>query len=417
MRFTNARVFTEKGFVRGSFTVENRRFSVVAVSEDQADTPDKRTEDIDLEGCKVIPGLVDIHIHGNTGADFSDGDTGGLMRISQYLGRNGVTSFVPTSISLPYEALERAFSVAAELHNKRPHDGSRVMGIHMEGPFLSYNKRGAHNPAYLKEPDQGAFTELYDKCNRLIRIVDIAPELEGTVHFIEAVRQLCTVSVAHTEAEYEKASAVFDAGATHVTHLFNTMTPLYHREPGVIGAASERDDICAELICDGVHVHPSAVRAAFKLFPDRICLVSDSIRCCGMPDGEYEFGGQTVVLSDNTARLKGSNTIAGGAVNLFECMRNAIRFGIPEDIAIRSATIIPARQIGSDDIIGSIEPGKYADFLVLNDDLSIGSVYIDGVKICADRLYGCKNDPAEKIGARFSCFGMVDTTAGQEKER
>ena len=393
MRFTNACIFTEEGFVRGSFTVENGRFSAVSLSADQADTQDAGTEDIDLDGCKVIPGLVDIHIHGNSGSDFSDGDTAGLIRISQYLGRNGVTSFAPTSMSLPYEALEQAFSSAAELNKKRPHGGSRVIGIHMEGPFLSYNKRGSHNPEYLKDPDIQAFKDLNDRCGGLIRLVDIAPELEGAVEFTEKERQLCTVSVAHTGADYGKASAVFDSGAIHVTHLFNAMTALHHREPGVIGAASEREDVCAELICDGVHIHPSAVRAAYKLFPDRICLVSDSIRCCGMPEGEYELGGQIVVLKDNTAMLKGSNTIAGGALNLFGCMKNAIRFGIPEDTAIRSATIIPARQIGAGKIIGSIEQGKYADFVIADNDYNIISVYISGEKVCAPNILYLRQRP------------------------
>lgn len=381
MRFINARIFTGDGFVQGSFTVRDGKFGETDLISDQSYGANAGEEIFDLGGRRVIPGLVDIHTHGNSGEDFSDGDRDGLIRISRYLARHGITSFTPTSMSLPYEALEKAFSAAAELHSASPRDCSRVMGIHMEGPFLSYNKRGSHNPAYLKNPDHEAFSRLYEKCHGLIRIADVAPELEGADLFIEKAKHLCTVSVAHTEADYAKAAAAFDAGASHVTHLFNAMSAFHHREPGVTGAASERDFVSAELICDGLHVHPGAVRAAFRLFPERICLVSDSIRCCGMPDGEYELGGQTVVLKDNKAVLRGSDTIAGSAANLFDCMRNAISFGIPEEIAIRSATVIPARIIGADEIIGSIETGKLADFVVLNDDFSPGSVYMGGSKI------------------------------------
>ena len=245
-----------------------------------------------LDGALVIPGLVDIHVHGCAGADFSDGDYAGLVRMARYLARRGVTSFAPASMTLPYDALDKAFHAAARLHREGLADGARLMGIQMEGPFLSREKRGSQNPAYLRLPDWDRFLRLYDAAEGLLRIVDVAPELPGAVEFTRRASEKCRVSVAHTAAGYDQAAAVFDAGATHLTHLFNAMSGIHHRHPGPIGAASERENVTAELICDGIHVHPSAVRMAFRLFPGRICLISDALRCCGMADGSYSLGGQ-----------------------------------------------------------------------------------------------------------------------------
>ena len=210
-----------------------------------------------------------------------------------------------------------------------------------------------------------------------MRIVDVAAELPGAVDFAAQAAKLCTVSIAHTDCSYEDAAAVFAAGARHLTHLYNAMPGIHHRKPGPIGAASERENVIAELICDGQHVHPSAVRMAFRLFPGRICLISDALRCCGMPDGQYTLGGQDVWLENNLARLA-DGTIAGSATNLYLCMQKAISFGIPMEQAIRSATIIPARQIGREAEIGSIEPGKLADFVVCAPDLTPKAVYLGG---------------------------------------
>ena len=287
MRYCNAFVFLPgKGFVRGGFDVEDGRFAAVFT--------DERDGEVDLCGACVIPGLVDIHTHGAMGADFSDGDAEGLRRMAAHLAGRGVTSFAPTSMTLPYETLEAAFATAAELYDNRPEGCARVMGVHMEGPFFSEKKKGAQNGAYLKEPDFEGFRKLYEGCGGLVRIVDLAPELEGAAAFTEKAKALCTVSVAHTDASYEEAKAVFEAGASHLTHTFNAMPGIRHRKPGPIGAASERGDVAAELICDGLHVHPSAVRMAFRLFPGRICLISDSLRCCGMPDGDRRRGQRPV---------------------------------------------------------------------------------------------------------------------------
>ena len=250
----------------------------------------------------------------------------------------------------------------------------------MEGPFFSEKKKGAQNAEYLRNPDFEAFKALYEGCGGLIRLVDLAPELPGAVAFTEKAKELCTVSIAHTDATYEEAKAVIDAGATHLTHLYNAMPGIHHRKPGVIGAGSENDKVAAELICDGLHIHPSAVRMAFKLFPGRICLISDALRCTGMPDGEYPFGGQMLTLKNGEARMP-DGALAGSTATLYQCMLNAITFGIPEETAICAATINPAREVGCDCDLGSIAPGKLADFIVCDENLNRKAIYMEGENI------------------------------------
>ena len=370
MRYKNANIFVGDHFALGSFTVENGIFT--EVSEDISGTGE------DLSGAYVIPGLIDIHNHGNSGADFSDGDGEGLQRMARYLAQNGVTSFAPASMTLPYDVLARAFASAARLKAAAPAGCAHLMGIQMEGPFFSEKKKGAQNAAYLRLPDFEAFMALQEGCGGLVRIVDVAPELPGAVEFTRAASRVCAVSVAHTAATYDEAAAVFDAGATHLTHLYNAMPPLHHRDPGPIGAAAERDTVRAELICDGIHVHPSAVRLAFRLFGrERMCLISDALRCCGMPDGQYTLGGQDVFLAGGVARLA-DGTIAGSATNLYDCMLNAVRFGIAREDAILAATRNPARALGCADVCGSIAVGLRADFVICDAALHRRKVYLAG---------------------------------------
>lgn len=372
MRYENGWIFADGRFVRGGFSVENGRF--VHVLEDVPGPAE------DLDGALVIPGLVDIHVHGCAGADFSDGDYAGLVRMARYLARRGVTSFAPASMTLPYDALDKAFHAAARLRREGLADGARLMGIQMEGPFLSREKRGSQNPAYLRLPDWNSFLRLYDAAEGLLRIVDVAPELPGAVEFTRRASEKCRVSVAHTAAGYDQAAAVFDAGATHLTHLFNAMSGIHHRHPGPIGAASERENVTAELICDGIHVHPSAVRMAFRLFPGRICLISDALRCCGMADGSYSLGGQEILLSGGVARLTGG-AIAGSAADLYQCMRRAVSFGIPREQAVWAATALPARVIGRESETGAIADGRAADFVICGGELEPEAVYLGGKRL------------------------------------
>ncbi len=373
MLFQNAEIFGGDRFFRGSFRVEEGRFTQIREGGETG-------MGLDLKGARVIPGLVDLHIHGARNADFSDGDREGLIRMGRWLAQNGVTGFAPTSMTLPYETLSKAFATGRQAAGERAEGCARILGIHMEGPFFSKEKKGAQNEENLHLPDYDFFHGLYEVSGGLLKIVDVAPELEGAEEFCRRAHEICRVSVAHTNAGYEDAAKAFEAGARHVTHLFNAMPGLHHRRPGVIGAAAEREDVVAELICDGQHVHPSVIRLAFRLFPGRICMISDALRCCGMPDGEYELGGQRVYLQGNLAKLK-DGTIAGSATNLYDCLRTTIAAGVPAEEAIRAATIIPAGELGCADQVGSIAEGKLADFVVADENYERLAVYLGGVKI------------------------------------
>ena len=376
MFYKNARIYcADFQFHMGAFEVtEDGKFGAIL--------PENVPEDaIDLQGATVIPGLCDVHNHGNSGEDFSDGNYEGLVKIAKYLASEGVTSFAPASMTLPYDVLEKAFAAGRKLADQQPDGCSRLMGIQMEGPYFSEKKKGAQNGAYLKTPDYEGFKKLYDGCGGLVRIVDLAPELSDSKEFVEKASKLCTVSVAHTDSDYDHAKMAFDAGATHLTHLYNGMPSIHHRNPGVIPAAVENPNVRAEIICDGLHIHPASVRLAFSMFgADRMIIISDALRCCGMPDGEYELGGQQVFLADGIAKLS-DGTIAGSATNLFACMRRTMTFGIPEEDAVRAASYNPACSLGVQDQIGSIETGKMADFVVCNSDYSQKTVYIGGKKI------------------------------------
>ncbi len=343
-----------------------------------------KEEIVDAEGLLVLPGLIDVHSHGAVGCDFSDGSLEGLRKILAYEYAHGITSYCPTSMTLEKDALYELFEGMRCWQDGR--GMSRVQGLHMEGPFLDMAKRGAHRKECILAPDVDFFRKCNQACGKRIRIVTLAPggmrgngsrkeggDFSGQWAVLDVIERLCretVVSLGHTCADYDTAKAALAAGASHITHLFNAMMPFDHREPGLIGAAAEDVNCMAELICDGVHVHESMVRAAFKLFPGRIVLISDSMRATGMGDGIYDLGGQMVEVKGPKATLT-DGRLAGSVTNLYDCMCQAVKFGIPMEEAIAAATMNPARSIGIYNEVGSLSPGKHGDVLLADRELKL----------------------------------------------
>ena len=339
-------------------------------------------EELDAAGKYVTPGFVDIHIHGAAGSDFCDGMDGSdkyVRAMQKYLGSQGVTSFLGTTMAFSEEILDRIFDTARPIFGQEGY-GAVLRGVNMEGPFFNKAKKGAQAEEYIIDPDWEMFQRLWERSGHNIRLVDVAPELPGALEFAQKASKLCTVSVAHTCATYEQATDGFANGFTHTTHLFNAMPAFTHRAPGVVGAASDFAEHI-EMICDGIHLNPSVVRAVFNMFgPDRVCIISDAMQACGMPNGEYSLGGQKVFMTDGLATLA-DGTIAGSATCQAEGFRRAVKFGVPLESALKAATINPAKAAGLYDEVGSIAVGKRADVLVLGADLHPEHIFIGGKEL------------------------------------
>lgn len=373
MLLKNAWVFTPE-FTFEQLHVQLQGDRIVDVRQEAPDQPGE-----DLTGCFLIPGLIDIHTHGCVGWDASDGDLEGLQAMSEFYARHGVTSFLATSMSQPVSTLERVFAQIRAFRQEGPR-GARCLGIHMEGPFFSKEKCGAQDPSVLLAPDAAVYRRLQEISGNCIRQVDFAPELPGAMEFIEALKGEVPLSLAHTNADYDTAIQAMDLGVNHVTHLFNGMTGISHRAPGVAGAAMDRD-VTAELICDGIHIHPAVIRMVFRAKgPDRVNLISDSMSAAGMPDGTYHLGGQKVNVQGGRATLD-NGALAGSTTNLLACVQNVISFGVPAEHAIQAATYNPAREIGVLDDLGTIETGKFADLVVLDEHWNLKQVYLRGKAI------------------------------------
>lgn len=365
MIIKGGKVFQEDGsFLEQAIYINDHRLVDKAEYQDDGEV-------IDAEGLLVLPGLVDIHSHGAAGEDFSDGNPEGLKKILQYEKRCGITSYCPTSMTFPKERLRQIF---ASIKGAQTEDGATVVGINMEGPFLDPAKKGAHVEKWIAAPDVAFVRELNQDADGLVRLVTLAPNMDGAEEFIKEMHEEVCISLGHTAADYNCASRAMKLGAHHVTHLYNAMQPFGHRAPGLIGAAMDDPECMVELICDGYHIHPSAIRAAFRMFgPERVILISDSMRATGMENGTYELGGQEVTVKDRKAVLK-DGTLAGSATNLYGCMCKAVEFGIPLEQAIMAATANPARSIGIFDRVGSIRIGKQADLLLVSENLELKRV-------------------------------------------
>ena len=384
MRIRNALVFTEEQkfekrdvFTAGGRILTEENWKALRCQADDF-------TELDAEGLLLLPGLVDIHSHGAVGRDFSDGDPQGLREILAYEYAHGITSYCPTSMTLPEETLSEIFAAAAKTAGDMTDEKSpvlpsgqnkyaRIAGINLEGPFLDPIKKGAHRQDCLRLPDPAFFRRCNEISGGRIRLLTIAPNLPGAMEFIREISGETVVSLGHTSCDYDTARQAFAAGARHLTHLYNAMPDFCHRNPGPIGAAMDTPEGMVELIADGIHNHDSAIRAAFALFPGRVVLVSDSMRAVGLSDGTYTLGGQDVEVKGPLATLS-DGTIAGSCTNLYDCMRHAVSAGIPIEKAVAAATANPARSIGIYDEVGSITPGKRADLLLAAPDLTLRAV-------------------------------------------
>lgn len=371
MIIKNASVFEENGtFVTKDVCIEGGQFAESA-SEDTV---------IDASGLYAVPGLTDIHFHGCVGYDFCDGNQEAIRAIAEYELKNGVMNICPATMTYDEETLTK-IALAAAAYDNAP-TGAELVGINMEGPFISPAKKGAQNGKYIHKPDVDMFRRLQEKANGLFKLVDIAPEEEGSMEFIEALKDEVGISIAHTTADFEVANEAYQKGARHTTHLYNAMPAFSHRAPGVIGAACDNEHVRVELIADGIHIHPAVVRTTFKMFgEDRVILISDSMMATGLTDGDYSLGGQAVKVVGQLATLA-DGTIAGSATNLMGCVRVAVqKMGIPLGTAIKAAAVNSAKAIGIFDKCGSIEAGKTANLVLLDKDLNIVKMIFKGQEV------------------------------------
>jgi len=335
------------------------------------------TIDASVDGY-LIPGLIDVHTHGALGGDHTDGCPDKMQEMSKFYAKNGTTSFMATTLTDTEETIAKAMSNITAY--KQPQGGARCIGINMEGPFFSHPRRGAHQAELLQAPTLAMFERLYKLSGEKLNLVCVAPELDGAQEFIKEVSKLCRVSLAHSAADYDTAVQAFENGATLATHLFNGMEPFLHRAPGIIGAAMDSDAF-VEVICDGNHLHPAVIRAIFRMFPQRVCLISDSLRCAGLPDGDYESAGLPVTVTGGKCMLRDGSSLAGSTITLLQGVRIAVSIGIPLAQAVMAASASCAKMMGMDDKMGTISPGKYADMILLDKDLNIKKVYVGGKEI------------------------------------
>ena len=384
MIIDNVKVYTpEKKFVKGGIILDGKTIKKVYTEKE---TPDLReNEVINGNGSYAIPGLIDLHFHGCKGDDFCDASKEAIARIAEYEASIGVTAIAPATMTLPIKELEHVLSVAAEYRREtEDYRKADLVGVNMEGPFISHVKKGAQDERNILPCNVEICEKFLKASDGLVKFIGIAPEESGNaIDFIEQMKNKVNISLAHTNADYDTAMAACKAGANHAVHLYNAMPAFSHRAPGTVGAVFDSKDVMAEIICDSIHIHPATVRATFQMMgADRMILISDSMRATGMPDGQYTLGGLDVKVVGKLATLVLDRAIAGSATNLMDCMRTVVKkMDIPLETAVACATINPAKSLGISDQYGSIEAGKKAHIVLLDSGLELQAVIKDGKRI------------------------------------
>lgn len=373
MRIKNILKYTEnKKFIEGEILISNGRI----------DNYSYDNEIIDGEGCYAIPGLIDIHFHGCNGFDFCDGTDEAIKEIAKYEAEHGVTGICPATMTLPVSELNAILKNAANY--EKTEGEAELLGINMEGPFISKTKKGAQNEQYIIPCNIEVANEFLKASKGLVKFIGLAPEeSEKYEEFIKEMKDKVHISLAHTNADYETAKKAINAGVDHGVHLYNAMHSVSHREPGCVGAILESDKTKAELICDGLHIHPQVVRSVLKQKGvDNVIFISDSMRATGLKDGTYTLGGLDINVRGNRATLVGEDTLAGSVTNLMDCMKVAVKdMDIPLETAIACVTMNPAKQLGVYDERGSLTVGKKADIVLLDKELNIKTVITNGKKL------------------------------------
>ena len=373
MVIKNCKIIYQDKIEEGSILIKDGKIEKI-------NPEDFKGEVLDAKGLYLSPGFIDVHIHGAGGYDTMDGTVEALNTIAKVIVEHGTTSFLPTTMTVSTEEINKAMKVIKKLKEEGT-DGANVLGAHLEGPFISPIKKGAQDERNIIPCNEEIAQRFLDSSDHLVKFLGIAPEESANaVSFIKNMKDKVNISLAHTNASYEIAKEALEAGANHVVHLFNAMTGFTHREPGVVGAASDNEHAMSEIICDGVHIHPSMIRAAFKMMgAERMIFISDSMRATGMPDGQYTLGGLDVKVTGNRATLVSDGALAGSVTNLADCMRTAVtQMGIPLETAVACATKNPAISLGIYEERGSISVGKKADILLLDQNLALKKVIKSG---------------------------------------
>lgn len=372
----NGRIVLPTRTLTGKALLFDDKFLAIVSPEEMGDA-----QVIDAGGKYVVPGLIDMHIHGYQGNDASDGEVSELVAMAEGLAKNGVTSWLPTTMTISYDALRKAFAAIREAMKPGVNaKGATILGVNSEGPFICVAKKGAQNAAYVKPLDVEFLKEYAD----IVRVFTVAPEEKGNM---EAIRRIAAetnmlISIGHSDATYEQAMDSIESGVRHATHLFNAMTALTHRKPGVVGAVLNDARVSTELICDTYHVNPALYEMVHALKGDKLVMITDCLRAGGLEDGEYDLGGQTVVLKDNLCRLL-DGTIAGSVLTLNKGVYNVLKnTTLPVHECVKMASLNPASALGFDKTKGSIEVGKDADFFLADDTFDTFGTFIGGEQVC-----------------------------------
>ncbi|MGO4271302.1 N-acetylglucosamine-6-phosphate deacetylase [Paenibacillus sp. TAF58] len=371
---TNVRVVAETGIIeQGSVCVENGRITAIV---EGALVHSEGFEILDGEGKLLIPGMIDVHIHGAKGYDMMDGTVRSIEVVSETCAATGCTSFLATSVSSKMEDLQRMIDNVKRVAGKER--GASIVGIHTEGPYLNVRRKGMQNEAFLRHPDITEMEQVVEQAGSLLKMVTIAPELPGGMEMVSYLRERgIIVAIAHSDATYDEATEAFRLGASHITHCFNGMRPIHHRDPGLVVAAFEQPHVSLQAIVDHVHLHPAIIRLMYKIKgADGMVLITDALHAMGLGDGDYQFGGHAVKVAGGVAQLQ-DGTLASSTVTMNEALRNTVELGISLEDAVTMASRTPA------DLLGLLQKGRIAfgadaDMVLLDDQFQVVWTMIGG---------------------------------------